>query len=326
LVWLAVVLAAPSIALGQAGIALDARMPNHLGKCVVVSELQTNYVSALRASGTTITGGSLVETVLRTRADDAQPGSTLLILKASLQGRALGQIVLRATVDDCPVITRAIGQAVARLVRQTAAADANRPFLPLQDNALPVHSFSSGATESAAAGDIAVLGIGAGFVGGVLPYAAAALQLLAATTNLPVSFRLRATVLWPQQIVSEQGVIDTASYDLSLEICGTVLLPSWQRLALRLCAGPRIGIEDSRYKDLPLSNKHLTNLFAYVGLAPELALQLASATWLQLGGGIGLAVVRPHILLGIDRQRRNVELSNPATVRTELGLSLLQVF
>jgi hypothetical protein len=56
----------------------------------------------------------------------------------------------------------------------------------------------SSATDPASAplpSEVVALGIGAGMIGGMLPSAALALQLQAATANRPVSLRLKATLL-----------------------------------------------------------------------------------------------------------------------------------
>jgi hypothetical protein len=322
----AAVFGIPGIALGQAtGFTLDARVPPDLQRCVSPDDIYASYLHALSAYGVHRTVESNLVVVLRTHPG-SEPGSTLIELSARASGRALGRSQLHVTKADCDALPRALGQAVARFVRQASAAEANRPLLPLPPGEFETQPSASGLASSSESSKVVVLGAGAGIFGGALPSAALALQLQAATANRPLSMRLRATLLWPQQRALTEGVITATGYELSLEACGSFSLPRWQRLELRLCLGPRVGVEAARGRNFPVYNAHPTNLLAYVGLTPGVALRLAGETWLQLGAGVALSVVRPHFLLGLDSDRRYIELSNPAVVRSELSASLLQVF
>ena len=311
----------PSSALGQAAFTLDAQLPADLHGCFTASDLRAAYVHALAAYGVTRLGESNMVVRVRSHADLAK-GGTVIELSAIMAGRSLGRSELHVTNADCDALPRTLGQVLARMARHQSAADANKPLLPLPAEAFLQPSAASAAEPS----EYVVLGLGAGIMGGMLPSAAFALHLQAATPNQPLSMRVRATLLWPQRQTMQEGVIETRAYELSLELCGGFRLPSWQRLALRLCLGPRIGVEDARGRKFPVYNGNPVDLYAYLGAAPEVALQLAGDTWLQLGGGAGLAIVRPHFLLGLDSARRSIELSNPAFVRSELSASLLQIF
>jgi hypothetical protein len=312
----------PGRALGQASaFTLEAQLPAELRGCFSASDLRAAYVHALAAYGIQRHGESNLVVRVRAHPDTTQDG-IVLELSATMSGRSLGRSELHVTEADCDALPRTLGQVLARMARQQSAADANKPLLPLPAEAF-LQPSATGSTEPS---EYVVLGLGAGVVGGMLPSAAFALHLQAATPNHPLSMRLRATLLWPQSQTLKEGVIDTRAYEVSLELCGGFRLPSWQRLALRLCLGPRVGVEVGRGRKFPVYNGNPVDLYAYLGAAPEAALQLGGNTWLQLGGGAALGLVRPHFVLGIDSARRSIELSNPAVVRSELSASLLQIF
>lgn len=322
LLLLSILLSVPSSALGQASaFTLDSQVPAELHGCFTAADLRAAYVHALAVYGITRLGESNIVVRVRTHPGSA-PGSFLLELTATMAGRSLGRSELPVTHADCDALPRTLGQIIARMARQQSAADANKPILPLPAEAY----LQPAAADAPELSEHVVLGVGAGTVAGVLPSAAFALHLLAATPNQPLSMRARATLLWPQRQTLKEGVIDSRAFELSLELCGGFHVPNWEQLVLRLCLGPRIGIEDARGRKFPVYNAHPVDLYAYLGAAPEVALQIASRTWLQLGGGAALSIVRPHFLLAIDSARRSVELSNPAVLRAELSASLVQIF
>jgi hypothetical protein len=314
---------APPGAVHAQGLRLDAPLPAELQGCVTAKDVLASYVHALQSFGVYRLGRASVLVQVRSHAG-SEPGSTRLLVSARQAGRSFGSLELRAKRSDCDRLSHALGQATAKLARQTLAKDLNQPLLPLSD--VELEQPRAAAPALAEPREVVQLGVGAGFISGVLPSAALGLQLQAATPNAPLSMRARATLLWPQREAVQGGEIETRAYELSLELCAGVRLPAWERLALRLCAGPRMGIGDGRGRNFPVYNAHPVHLFGYLGLTPEIALRLAGATWLQLGGGVAICVVRPDFFLGIDSERRSVELSNPAILRSELAVSVLQVF
>jgi hypothetical protein len=160
---------------------------------------------------------------------------------------------------------------------------------------------------------------------GVLPHSALALQLRAATVWKPVSLRLAAAVLWPQTLQVAEGSIRWQSYELALEACSSALQPvSW--LALRLCTGPRVGFMLARSQDFALQTKGAGVTLLYLGVGPEASFRLGPATWLQLGAGIAVALLRPQFFVGIDGGERVRVFDEPTLMRGELGLSLAEIF
>ena len=306
------------------GFRLDAPLPAELQGCVTAKDVWASYLHALQSFGIQRVGRSILVVQVRPHAG-SEPGSTRLVVSARQAGRPFGSLELQAKSSDCERLSHALGQATAKLARQTIAFDMNQPLLPLSDVELEQPPAASSVVDSKPS-EVVELGVGAGVVSGMLPSAALGLQLQAATPNHPLSLRGRATLFWPQQQARQGGEIEARAYELSLDLCAGFRLPAWERLALRLCAGPRMGIGDARGRNFAVYNAHPVHLFGYVGVAPEVALRLASATWLQLGGGAALCVIRPDYFLGIDSERRSVELSTPARLRGELAVSLLQVF
>lgn len=313
---------ARTVSAQQGGVTLDAQLPAHLQRCVTADQLRMGYLHANAALGVNEMRGLNVAVVLRTRtsSEPPPPDGALVELTATHWGRPLGMRQLRIKPEDCAGLPRALGDVVARMSYEASARDVGR-LLMLPPPRLLVQPT---ATDASALEDYVALGVGAGVVGGLLPSAAFGLQLQAATTNQPVSLRLRLSMLWPQRHALFDGSITGYSVDLALEMCVGFRLLN-EKLALRACVGPRPGVEFARGQDFSTHNELLAKPFLYFGLAPEVSLRLASATWLQLGGGLALGLVRPRMRLGLDSERRSLKLTDPAAVRSELIASVVQI-
>lgn len=64
----------------------------------------------------------------------------------------------------------------------------------------------------------------------------------------------------------------------------------------------------------------------YLGVLPEVSLRLRAATRLQLGVGISVALIRPQFFVGLDGGERVLVFAEPTVVRSELAISLAQIF
>lgn len=169
------------------------------------------------------------------------------------------------------------------------------------------------------------LSAGAQVLLGVLPRAALGLQLQAATVWRPVAIRLSASALLPQALAVAEGSIHWQSYELALEACSAGLQPL-ERLTVRLCGGPRAGLMYARSERFALQTEGASAALLYMGLLPEVSLRLGDASWLQLGAGVALALMRPRFFVALDGGDRVRVFDDPAPVRAELTLSWTQIF
>jgi hypothetical protein len=338
-VWLAsaLLVAAPRAQAEPGEIILAAELPAPLAGCVTGEQLNDSYRRALAAygGGEGPSGRVQLQAAVTSRPG-AQAGTILLQIAAFNADAALGTRELPVRTDDCAALPDALGLVLALLARDAAPAP---PAAPV--SAAPASAAASSSLQPSAAEQTAprpqrppaparsphvALGIAAGAVFGVLPSAALALQLQAATPGDRLSLRLKAGLLWPQEHSLAEGFIQTRSYELALELCGGLQWPGWSRLWLRLCAGPRVGVMHGRGRDFGVQNLSASEPLVHLGLTPELALRLASGTWLQLGAGAALAIMRPRFQVAVDGGRRIVELPHPALLRGELGMSIVQIF
>lgn len=301
-------------------IALDAELPAQLSGCVTSAQLNDSYQRALGAYGGDEAANGLQLRAAVTGREGADAGTTLLQIAAFDADRPLGTRELPVRTDDCAALPDALGLVLALMTR-----DAPPPPPAALPKPPPTAAAAPRPPTPPAAAHLA-LGIGAGAVFGVLPSGALALQLQAAIPGERLSLRLKAGLLWPQEIALAEGFIEMRSYELGLDVCAGLPWPGWPRLWLRLCGGPRVALMVGRGRDFNVDNLSANEWAVYVGLAPELALRLATATWLQLGAGGALAAVRPRFQVGIDGGQQVVELKDPGLLRGELGLSLVQIF
>ena len=304
------------------GVVLEGRIQTQLQGCVSAETLKVGYVHGMAALGMTDTR-SVNLTVKLQALPSTDPDSMLIELTASSWGRPLGTRQLRVKASDCAALPRGFGDVIARMAFEATALDMGRRPLLL---APPPFQVQAGPPQSAPElSEHVALGVGAGVAFGMLPSAALGLQLQAATPNYPVSLRLRLGMLLPQGYEVPAGTIRSDSYDLTLEMCPSYRLPQWQRLTLRICFGPRIGIKRAWGQDFNEPTERIARGFLYFGAAPEVVLRIAGSTYLVLGGGSALGVIRPRLLIGVDTERRSIELPGSSTVRHELTASVVGV-
>jgi hypothetical protein len=129
--------------------------------------------------------------------------------------------------------------------------------------------------------------------------------------------------LWPQGRSIAEGSVDMSAYELALEGCPTWQLDPW---ALRLCFGPRFGIVRASSRGFAVRNRNPTELSLYLGALPEVAFAVTSTTWLQLTGGIALALQRPKFVVQFQGLDPALQLDGPNAVRAEISLNVMQVF
>jgi len=311
-VWLLAV--APCVRAQSQQVELDAALPPQLASCVTPAQLNESYQRARSAYGDADTPAQDVQLRAAVTSRGGPDATTLLQIAAFDADRALGTRELPIRTNDCAALPDALGLVLALMTRDAAPAPAPEHAVDPQSQATkyPTHYLA--------------LGITAGAVFGTLPSSAFSLQLQAATPGDHISLRLKAGLLWPQRRPLAEGSIEMRSYELALELCGGVPAPVWSRLWLRLCGGPRIALVLGRGRDFAVENSSADELAVYVGLTPEVALQLAPATWLQFAAGAALAALRPRFQIGIESGRRSVELAYPALLRVDLGLSVVQIF
>lgn len=121
----------------------------------------------------------------------SEPDTQLLKLTASAAGRALGSRELQVRAADCHALPEALALVLALLARDAA------PALPLPAAAQATDTSEPRAkpTREPAPREQIALAAGAGAFFGVLPSAALALQLQAATPGELLSLRLKAGML-----------------------------------------------------------------------------------------------------------------------------------
>lgn len=306
------------------GVTLQGRIPVKLQGCVSSDSLKIGYLHAMAAIGMNDTRGVNLAVTIQTLGS-TDPEIMVLELSASSWGRSLGTRQLRVRASDCAALPRGFGDVIARMHYEATALDAGRRPTLLAPAPLPFQAEDVTPENTAELSEHVALGVGAGIAFGLLPSAALGLQLQAATPNYPISLRFKLGMLWPQRYEVGTGAIEADSYDLTLEMCPSYRLPSWDRLTLRICAGPRVGFERARGRDLADPTETRARAILYFGLTPEISLRLAGATWLQLGGGLALGIIRPHLLIGVDRERRSIELPDASIFRRDIIASIVQI-
>lgn len=305
-------------------IVLDAELPAQLAGCVTSTQLNDSYQRALRAYGGEDAAKDMQLRAAVTGRAGAAPGTTLLQIAAFDADRPLGTRELPVRTDDCAALPDALGLVLALMTRDAPQPPPRAaPPAPAELQAQPLAASRLSTAQPTAH---VALGIASGAVFGVLPSGALALQLQAATPGDQLSLRLKAGLLWPQEIALAEGFIEMRSYELGLDACAGLQWPGWPRLWLRLCGGPRIALVVGRGREFNVDNLSANEWAVYLGLVPELAVRLATATRLQLGAGAALAVARPRFQVGIDGGRQVVELKDPGLLRGEVVLSLVQIF
>jgi hypothetical protein len=138
--------------------------------------------------------------------------------------------------------------------------------------------------------------------------------------------RMAASALWPAELRVAEGVLRWQSYELAVEGCLGGPLPSLPALALRVCAGPRVGWMFAGSREFLLHNERASRALIYLALAPEAALRLGGNTWLQLGAGVAAALLRPRFVVGLEAGLHERTLDQPSLLRAELALSVAQIF
>jgi hypothetical protein len=311
-------------------ILLDAQLPDRLQRCVSAERLQTSYERA-RAEHAQERGAEPQSEPLRVElrvSGDERSDPVQLELRAFHGARSFGVRVLPVRVRDCGALADTLALVLELLSRSapaqpTAPPEAAPPPQPTaaSDTELPpimkLPRPRSGTEPTWGAG----LGIGAFF--GALPDAAPTLQLLAAFRIPLLQLRLRATIVWPQRSTILEGSVQMNAYELAVEGCPTWELEPW---ALRLCVGPHFGIVHAASRGFIVRNRNATELSLYFGVLPELALALTATTWLQLSGGIAVALQRPKFALELQDVATPLALDGPNVLRTEIGLTVLQIF
>jgi hypothetical protein len=322
LAWL---LVAPRVSARAGCVELVGELPHALSGCATEQRVCESYQRAYAADGGEVSG-AFVPLQVRLGTPSAQAGdATVLELDAFTAERWLGHRTLSLRARDCAALPDALALVLVLLAHESPPAQplpqVSAP-LPPPAAATPAHEARA---RSAPVGDFS-LGAGAGLMIGALPSAALALQLQAATLGVPLSLRARATLLWPQEQRIAEGYVQTNDYELALEACAGFSFRDAPRVTLRLCAGPRVGLMRVRARDFALRNDRTTEFLLYLGLMPELALALGPNTSLQLGIAAALALLRPRFGVGLDSGLRVSALSTPSWLRTELLLSLVQIF
>ena len=321
-------------------IVLEAELPESLRGCVSASLLEQGYRRALAAEGGEGSADPEVPLLVHLRArDGADADTTLLELEASAAGRPLGLRTLPVRTRDCAALPDALALVLVLLSRAagpTRQAASTAPAPPPAARATEPSAATGSATAPSATAprrprpetrsETVAIGAGAGVWLRALPRAALALQLQAATRREPLALRLTAALLWPQELGVAEGFIQTRGYELALEVCSEQRVRSLPRLALRLCLGPRFGLLVARGRQFQLGNQRAHEFSLHLGMLPEALLRIAADTWLQLGAGGAVALVRPQFGVGLERGQRRLSLAAPGPLRAELGLSLVQIF
>ncbi|HTU58354.1 MAG TPA: hypothetical protein VMF89_07970, partial [Polyangiales bacterium] len=217
-VWLIVALlgGAPQARADAAQIALDGELPAQLAGCVTPSQLNESYQRALGAYGGEDASRALQLRAAVTGRAGADAGTTLLQIAAFDADRPLGTRELPVRTDDCAALPDALGLVLALMTRDASpdpATTAPQPPTAAADNRPQPKAASTPSPYLA-------LGVGAGVVFGALPSGALSLQLQAATPGERISLRLKAGLLWPQELALAEGFIEMRSYELGLDLCG----------------------------------------------------------------------------------------------------------
>jgi hypothetical protein len=129
--------------------------------------------------------------------------------------------------------------------------------------------------------------------------------------------------LWPQELAIAEGSVQLSAYELALEACPTAKFDPW---AVRLCIGPRFGIVRAMSRGFVVTNRDAAEFSLYLSALPELAFALSATAWLQLSGGVALALQRPKFVVQFQTRGAPLALDGPDVVRADVGLSLMQLF
>jgi hypothetical protein len=301
-------LTAPATRANAEDLQLVAALPHELTGCVTEAQLQSSYNHALAAYGGESAPVGPTQVAVRDigRAPD-DPTEMQIELLATRRGRVLGQRTLPVRIRDCAALPRALAVVLVLLVHAEPA-----PAAPA-------------APERPATGNVSVAA-GALVMFGVMQHPALGLQLRAATAGAPWSARLGASALWPQELEVAEGALRWHSFELAADGCFGGPLPRLPALALRVCAGPRVGWMFARSQGFLLQNDSASKALIYLGVAPEAALRLGGGTWLQLAAGVAGALLRPRFVVGLDAGLRERMLDKPSALRAELSLSVAQIF
>ena len=356
----------PSSTASASALVLDAELPPEIRSCVTADQLQAAYQHALAAHGGETAAALTLHVTVRsspgpspqtlrlevTAAADPRALGTPERTSHESDKRPLGTRELQVHESDCHALADAIGLVLALLARDGAASvppltsepepgsprrtgppasaelepGSPRGTIPRASAELEPRTPALPSASPPASRKHLALGAGAGAISGVLPAAAFALQLQAATPGELLSLRVKVGMLLPRKKRLAEGVIEARSYELALEACAGLPWPSWPRLALRACAGPALGLIYAQGRDFLVQNQSQREVLLYFGLLPEVALRLGSATWLQLAAGGAVALIRPHFEVERAAGKGILALKTPALLRAELSLSLLQIF
>jgi len=321
--------ASASTASAQTPIVLDSQLPKALQRCVSAERLETSYARArdrhTEAPDSQDTRALRVE--LRSQ-DDTRAAVTQVELRAYRGARYLGARVLPIRAQDCSALPETLALVLDFLSRSAPPEADTPPDTPPPSPPIP-QPIAADTTEPSppppqpATEAQWALGLGIGAFFGALPKTATALQLLAALRIPQIELRVHATVLWPQERSIAEGSVDMSAYELAVEGC-----PTWQRdpWALRLCFGPRFGIVSAASRGFAVRNRDPTEFSLYLGALPEVAFAVTPTTWLQVTGGIALALQRPKFVVQFQGLDPSLQLDGPNALRAEIGLSLMQIF
>jgi hypothetical protein len=318
LIW---ALLSPTPVAAQSGcVEVVGEPPHALEPCVNAERLCEGYQRTVAADG----GDQRLAQVrwqVRLRARAAANAELAVDVDAFTAGHLLGRRTLSIRARDCPALPDAIALVLVLLAREAAATAPEQP-----PSAADGQRLTAAAKPEPRPVDVIELGAGAGVGFGALPASAFTLQLQATSRSEPVAFRARVAMLWPQQLGVEEGEVTMREYELAVEACSGPIVASSPRLALRLCAGPRVGVLHAAARNFRVQNHRADEFLMYFGVIPELSVALASSTWLQLGAGAAVALVRPQFKVGLDGGARSLSLDAAHWLRGELGLTLVQIF
>ena len=304
-------------------IVLDAQLPAALAGCVSTERLQASYERALGR----VRGSEPRAVELRVSLRSlAQTDVTRLELRAATEARVLGERSLPVRPDDCEALPDTLAL-VLLLLSQSAEPEPAPAALqltaaePMLDSEVPGRVRP---TPPPPAGPVIGLGIGAAGTFGALARAALELQLVAVLRTAALDWRVRAALLWPEELAIAEGRVTMRSYEVALEAC-----PRWtlsQGFEVRVCVGPRFGLVHAVSRGFAVQNTSASEFLLCASATPEAAVALTRSTWLALSAGLGVVLQRPRFVLEFAEPKPAVELAGPALVRAELGVALMQMF
>jgi hypothetical protein len=312
-------------------ILLDAQLPDPLLRCISTERLQASYDALEKTHAepaeTRDSQRPLATLRVELRALDRVPNDvTQIELRAFRGAHALGVRVLPFRMRDCPALPDTLAL-VLQLLSRSAAPDApapppeaGPPLQPIAAEAVDSPELPRPLPPARTSWGVGIA-IGASF--GALSRPAAALQVLAGLHVSMLELRLNAAFLWPQELAIAEGSVELSAYELALEACPTAKFDPW---AVRLCFGPRFGIVRATSRGFAVTNRDAAEFSLYLGVLPELAVALSATTWLQLSGGVSLALQRPKFVLQFQTGSAPLALDGPAVLRADVGVSLSQLF